>query len=57
MPRRKQEQREEQTALTRYAAIFLGPPTSLYGEQRSCRMEAPDDLGVLLDRVTYGDLF
>ena len=55
MPRRKQEQREEQTALTRYAAIFLGPPTSLYGEQRSCRMEAPDDLGVLLDRVTHGD--
>ena len=55
MPRRKQEQWEEQTALTRYAAIFLGPPTNLYGEQRSCRMEAPDDMAVILDHVTHGD--
>ena len=52
----KQEQQEKQTALLRsYTAISLSLPTSLYGEGRSCKMEAADDLSVLLEYVTHGD--
>lgn len=36
----KQEQWEKQTSFTSYAAISLSPHTSLYGEGRSCKMEA-----------------
>ena len=52
----KQEQQEKQTALLRsYTAISLSLPTSLYGEGRSCKMEAADDLSLLLKYVTHGD--
>ena len=40
---------------TSYTAISLSLPTSLYGEGRSCKMEAADDLSVLLEYVTHGD--